>query len=127
VLAREPANATALTNLAPVLRQQGKTGEADDVARKLAQIEPNPPFSYYNRGLVAMGNGDYKAAKALFAKEVDRAAYYHEFHYWLALAELRLGEVDDARKHLAIALETSTTRNDHDLYAAKLDRLRAYQ
>jgi len=29
----------------------------------------------------------------------------------------------DARKHLAIAMKNSTTRRDHDLYAAKLDRL----
>jgi hypothetical protein len=62
----------------------------------------------------------------MFAKEVDRAAYYHEFQFWLALAYLGLGETEKARAHLAIAAENSTTRNDHDLYAAKLDRLRAH-
>ena len=41
----------------------------------------------------------------------------------LAAAHLGLGENDDARKHLAIAMRNSTTRRDHDLYAAKLDRL----
>jgi len=127
VLAHEPGNTSAMANVVPVLKHQGRHAEADEVARKLAQAEPNPPFSYYNRGMIAMQNGDYKAAKALFAKEVDRAAYYHEFHYWLAVASLRLGEVEDARKHLAIALETSTTRTDYDLYASKLDHLRSYR
>jgi tetratricopeptide (TPR) repeat protein len=126
VLAREPANASAMTNQVAVLNTLGQVAESKALARKLAEIEPNPPFSYYTRGLVAMENGDFKTAKALFAKEVDRAAYYHEFHYWLALASLRLGDLEEARQHLAIALETSTTRGDHDLYAAKLDRIKAY-
>jgi hypothetical protein len=33
--------------------------------------------------------------------------------------------MDKARAHMATAAENSTTRRDHDLYAAKLDRLRA--
>jgi hypothetical protein len=41
-----------------------------------------------------MRDGNVKAAKELFEKEVDRAAYYHEFHFWLALAYVRLGEVE---------------------------------
>jgi hypothetical protein len=69
--------------------------------------------------------GDFKTARDLFAKEVDRAAYYHEFHFWLAIASARLGDLEQARRHLAIAVENSTTRSDHDLYAAKLDRLQA--
>ena len=71
----------------------------------------------------AMKDGDYKTAKALFAKEVDRDAYYHEFHFWLAAAYMGLGETKEARKHLAIAVETSSTRKEHELYAAKLDRI----
>jgi hypothetical protein len=30
-----------------------------------------------------------------------------------------------ARRHLAIAVENSTTRGERDIYAAKLDRIRA--
>ena len=30
-----------------------------------------------------------------------------------------------AREHLTVAMENSNTRSEHDLYAAKLDRLRA--
>ena len=56
-----------------------------------------------------------------------RAPYYHEFHYALALAHAKLGDAAQARKHLALAMESSTTRGDHDLYAAKLDKIRAVQ
>jgi Tfp pilus assembly protein PilF len=127
VLAREPANTRTLSNLVAVLNSLGRAAEADVFAKKLAQIEPNPPFSYFDRGMVAMHSGDFKAARDLFAKEVERAAYYHEFQFWLAVASARLGELDQARKHLAVAVEVSTTRKDHDLYTAKLEWLRSYR
>jgi len=74
-----------------------------------------------------MQAGDYKTARDMFAKEIDRDAYNHEFHFWLASAYYRLGDFSRSRKHLAIAMDFSPTRKVHDLYAAKLDRLRAYQ
>ena len=123
VLEREPANTRAMSNLAIVFRDQGRVAAAAELDRKLAQIEPDPPFAYFKRGLAAMEVGNYKLARDMFSKEVDRAAYYHEFHFWLALAELGLGDTEGARKHMAIAIENSTTRKDHDLYAAKLARL----
>jgi len=74
-----------------------------------------------------MQEKNYQAARVLFAKEIDRAPYYDEFHFWLAAAYLGLGEIDKARKELALAMEYSTTRKDHDLYAAKLDRIMSHQ
>lgn len=127
ILEREPGNLHAMANLAPVLLELGRQVEAAAITQKLAQLEPHPPFTYFNQGMLAMRNGDFKAAKEMFAKEVDRAAYYHEFHFWLAAAHLQLGDVEEARKHLAIAVETSTTRDDRDLYSAKLARIRSRQ
>jgi hypothetical protein len=123
VLDREPANRHQ-ANLVPVLERLGRTAEARDVAARLAKIEPQPPFHYFHQGVAAMKARDYAKARVLFQQEVDRAAYYHEFHFWLALANLGLGNAADARKHLAIALDNSTTRNDRDLYAAKLEHLK---
>ena len=126
VLAREPGNTRSMSNLASVLYARGQTQAAQELTRRLAQMEPNPPFAYFKRGLAAMEEGNYRVAKDMFAKEVDRAAYYHEFQFWLALAYLGLGETEKAREHLAIAAEISTTRAEHDLYAAKLERMRAH-
>ena len=125
VLAREPANTAAMSNLALVLRSQGNLAASLELTRKLEQLEPNPPFGYFKRGLAAMQSGDYRTARDMFAKEVDRAAYYHEFHFWLALAYVGLGDMEQARAHMQIAVDNSTTRKDHDLYAAKLARLQA--
>lgn len=125
VMNREPANTRAMSNLASILALRGQVVAAQDLRRKLEQMEPNPPFGYYKRGIVAMQEGDFKLAKEMFTREVDRAAYYHEFHFWLALAYVGLGDMEHARQHMSIALDNSTTRHDHDLYAAKLERLRA--
>jgi Tfp pilus assembly protein PilF len=126
VLEREPKNTHVMSNLAAILSDTGRVAEAGVLTRQLEQLEPHPPFSYFNQGMAAIRIGDFKAARDLFAKEVDRADYYHEFHFWLAVAYAGLGDAEQTRKHLTIAMESSTTRKDHDLYAAKLDRMRSY-
>jgi Flp pilus assembly protein TadD len=73
--------------------------------------------------MTAMRAGDLKTAKDEFAREVARAPDYHEFHFWLGIAYLNLGEIKPARTHLTLAMQNSTTRRDHDLYAAKLARI----
>ena len=126
-LERKPDNAHVIANLTRVLNDVGRVAEAQDWTRKLEAIEPNPPFAFYMRGLKAMREGDFKLARDMFAKEVDRAPYYHEFRFWLAVAYLGLGQVDPARKELSRAVEYSTTPKDHDLYSAKLEKLSSYQ
>ena len=123
----EPENTRVMSNLVAVLDDLGRVAESKLLARRLEQLEPNPAFSFFNRGLAAVRSGDFNAARELFAREVDRAPYYHEFHYWLAIAYLGLGDVERADRELTIALESSTTRNDRAIYAAKLDRIKSYR
>jgi len=125
VLANEPGSANAMQNLALVYNDQGREAEADALTQRLERMQPYPPFHFFELGIEAMHAGDFRTAKAMFAREVQRDAYYHEFHFWLAAACLRLGEGDCAREHLAAAAENSPTRGDRDLYAAKLHRLKA--
>ena len=124
VLERDPGNTLAMSNLVNVLAETGRGDESRRIAASLSRIDPEPPFSHYHRGIEAMRAGDYRTAKEAFAKEVARAPAYHEFQFWLAAAEASLGEIDDARAHLELALKHSTSRREHDLYAAKLDRLK---
>jgi Tfp pilus assembly protein PilF len=124
-LEREPKNTHVMSNLVLVLNELGRDAEAKALSSKLEHLDPNPAFSYFMEGMVAMRKGDYRTARDLFAKEVQRAPYYHEFHFWLAAAYIGLGDTERARAELALAMETSTTRSSRDLYAAKLDRIRA--
>lgn len=122
--ALQPNNTIAMFNLAQVLDGLGRPLEALAMREQLARLEPYPPFHFFHLGQQAMQNGDYKKARKLFAREVERAPYYHEFHFWLAVASYQLGDLDTADKHMKLARDNSTTRNDHELYAAKLDKLR---
>jgi tetratricopeptide (TPR) repeat protein len=122
-----PDNTIFLSNLAQTLESALKLDQAAVVRARLVQLEPHPPFYFFNLGQEAMKLGDYARARKLFERELERVPYYHEFHFWLALANYQLGDLAAADSHMARALENSTTRGDHDLYSAKLDRIRAYE
>ena len=124
MLGYQPDNPRALSNLAQLLTLTGRTDEARRVSARLAAIEPYPPFHFFDLGVAAMRAGDYRRAQALFAREIDRKADYHEFHFWLAAAHAGMGELPQAREQLNLAIQASTTRQDRELYAAKLDRIR---
>lgn len=120
VLEREPLNTQAMSNLILVLSDTGRREEAQVYASQLAQIQPVPPYKFFDEGVAAMRAGEYAAARQLFRKEVQRAAYVPEFHFWLGLASYGMGDVSGARGEIAKALEHSATVKDREMYGAKL-------
>ncbi len=126
-LERSPSDTFIMANLAQSLEALGREAQAQALRERLARLQPEPPFHFFNLGQKAMLAGDYRAAVTLFSREVARDPYYHEFHFGLAQAYFKLGELRLADRELSLAMENSTTRNDHQLYAAKLERIRAHQ
>ena len=127
LLEREPDSPTVISNLAAVLTTAGQLEAAQALLQQLHRIEPYPPFYFLDQAQVALKRGDFRAAIDLFSQELARDPFYHAAHFGLAVAYLQLGDFASAREHLTAAMENSTTRRDHELYAAKLDRLRSYQ
>lgn len=125
LLATEPENTAALANLVTVYGSLGRSAQADAARERLARIEPAPPFHHYLAGVDALKRRDYALARSLFEKELARGASYHEFHFGLALALIGLGEVEPARRQLRLAVEHSTRPSDRQLYAGKLERIKA--
>jgi tetratricopeptide (TPR) repeat protein len=125
VAEREPNNVYAMSNRVLALRDLGRDADAAALAKRLEELDPQPPFKYFNEGMAAYRAGRIDVARRLFAKEVARAPYHHEFEYWLAVTYVELNDVERATVHLRRAKEVSTTRKDHDLYAGKLERLKA--
>lgn len=123
LLERDSMNARAMSNLAQVMDRQGRNIESEALRRRLAQIEPVGPFHYFYLGRAAMDQENFKLAREMFEKEIARADYQAETHYWLALANFKLGDIEPAKKHLTLAIENGVTRKDRELYAAKLARL----
>lgn len=125
ILEREPDNVLALSNAAQVLDKMGRPTESQQMRGRLAKIEPYPPYYFFNRGIDAMRLHDFKTAKMEFTKEVNRASYNHQFHFWLALANYYLGDLSESSKQLKVAMENSPNTEQHDIYAAKLEKLKA--
>jgi tetratricopeptide (TPR) repeat protein len=124
-LTRTPEDTIVMHNLVQVLKVNGKLDESGALAARLASIEPFPPYHFFEKGMHALTSGKADVAKAMFARELQRAPYNHEFHYWLALAHLKLGDARAARKGLSEAIVHSTTQADTRRYTAKLDYLKS--
>ncbi|RZL31531.1 MAG: hypothetical protein EOP35_21845 [Rubrivivax sp.] len=120
VLEREPLNIQAMSNLILILTDLDRRKEAETYSNQLAQIQPVPPYKFFDEGVAAMKAGEYATARQFFRKEVARAAYVPEFHFWLALANYGLGDVGAAHGEIAKALENSATTTDRQMYGAKL-------
>ena len=120
VLEREPLNTQAMSNLILVLSDTGRRDEAQRYANQLAQIQPVAPYKFFDEGVAAMRAGDYAQARQLFRKEVARAAYVPEFHFWLGLASYGLGDVVSARGEIEriqkMGSNTNTISNDSTVY-----------
>ena len=122
-LSRDSEHRAALLNLARLLDAQGRSSEAAPWRAKLARLEAEPPFHYFDLGRAAAQAGDFRAARELILREMRRDPDYHEFHFWLAVALSGLGEIGPAREHLTKAMNNSTTRQAQAIYASKLQSL----
>lgn len=125
VLARDESNLHALANLSQLLAAEGRDADAAPFAARLAELQPHPPFWYYDRGREALARGDHAAARDLLQRELRLQPHQHEVHFQLALAYHGLGDRARAQRHLALAMDSSPTRGTQALYAGKLERLRA--
>lgn len=124
-LTLQPDNPQALANMALLLDSVDRPTDAARYRQALRRVERVAPFHYLDLGRAALVRGDHTAAIALLQRELARDPLYHEVHYWLAVAQAAAGRAAVADRHLAQAVAHSTTREEHRLYAAKLDRLRA--
>lgn len=123
ILATEPENAIAMSNLVLVLNDLGRKSEANTIAARLKAIRPFPPFHYFDLGMAAMRAKNFAVARDMFQKQIQRDASNDQSHFWLSLAFYNLGDAKNARKHMAIAVDTSTTKRNRELYEAKLGKL----
>lgn len=123
VLARDGANTSAMANLVLALERLGRADEAAAWRERLARAEGEAPLRALALGHAALRAGDARAAVRWFERELARDALVHEAHAGLAAAHQALGDVERARRHLALALEASTARADRERYATKLERL----
>ena len=124
VLAHEPDNTSALSNLVGLLGQAGRSAEAQALSDRLLRLQPLPPFHHFGLGRQAMADGNPKLALEMFKRELRRQPYQEEVLFWTAQAYWQLGEPDAAARHLRQAMDSSGSQAGRDRYAAKLAHLR---
>jgi Tfp pilus assembly protein PilF len=124
-LDREPDSLVVMQNLAALLAESGKSAEAQALTQRLAHLYPAPPYHYFKQGIEAYQARNFVRARMLFAREVARAPYNDEFHFWLGAVNFELGESGTAEKQLALARDTSGRFDARERYSAKLAHLRS--
>jgi Tfp pilus assembly protein PilF len=117
---RDANHKASLQNIARLLQQQGHVAEAALFQQRLAALERDPPFAHFDQGVAAAKAGHYAAARDHLVREMKRDPDYHEFHFWLAVSLYGLGDVEQARKHLDLAMRNSITLRERAIYASKL-------
>jgi Flp pilus assembly protein TadD len=125
VLQLDPDHTRAMSNLAEVYLRQDRQAEAGELLRALARIDPEPPYHYFSQGMAALKRNDFGTARDMFAREVARASYSPEFHYWLGVAYSRLGNPEQASKHLNLALKNGAANGEGEQYPSTLSLLKA--
>jgi tetratricopeptide (TPR) repeat protein len=126
VLKSNPDNTLVMYNLVQALNDLGRTSEAGQLNAKLQALRAYTPFYYFNLGKLAMGRGDYVAARDLLLREIDHMPDFHESHFLLAQVYFKLGDYKQADHELELAQQSSTVKGEQDLYAAKRASMKAY-
>jgi len=108
----DPANTRSLANLAALLEEGGRSDEARTVQVELKRLQPEAPFHHFQLAKAALLRGEYSLAQTEFREELRRNGQYAEVHRGLAAAHVGLGQMDQAREQLALAVEKSTSPQD---------------
>ena len=113
----------AMGNLASVLTQQGRPDEAAYWLRRQSEVQPEHPMALYQTAQQAMARAEWTAARRLLQRAIKLAGDWHELHFALARTYAATGDLQQTRRHLALAQEYGSTPVVRSRYASKLERL----
>jgi tetratricopeptide (TPR) repeat protein len=104
-LAKKPTYLPARLKLAESLLAIGQWKEGEDTYRALVRNHPDLAGAHFGLGRVYSTRGDMKAAVESYLKACELFPAYGPAHYALALAYRKLGQSDEAQRHLKIYSE----------------------
>jgi len=95
----DPKGIDALYGKAMILQNNGQIAEAQDIYRKIADIEPDYYFAYYNQGYIKLVmESQFDSATYFFSKTVEIEPLYADAWYNLGLSEQARGKNREAIK-----------------------------
>ncbi len=110
VVKRDPSNARAWFNLGLLYRGADQPKEAVDAFRHSAQLAPDDPDTHYFVGASAVQMQDDQTAIAAFQKALQLNPYHASAEFGLARVYQRLGNQEEARKHLTVFQHLTQTK-----------------
>ncbi|WP_028766977.1 tetratricopeptide repeat protein [Shewanella fidelis] len=116
-----------LSNYHFLLRLQGRTEQANLIKQQLLKLDEQSPYAWYLQAVDAMSQQDYQSAKIYLNKFLKNTSYFHRAYYDLAQVHFQLGEPQQAKKAISLALTHSSSSEDKDVYLAKLNWLTSLQ
>ena len=112
-----------LRNYRVLLMDQQRFEEAENINKRLAELEEPSPFDWLHAAQDAYDSGDFRDALALYERAVEIAPYLHESYAGMAKAHYMLGNRVSARRELKKAQKFSQQKSVQLLYQAKLTAL----
>jgi tetratricopeptide (TPR) repeat protein/DNA-binding winged helix-turn-helix (wHTH) protein len=98
-----PNYVLAHAELGRVLLDKGEPGQAMVHIGRALELSPNDPVSsvwYYWAGMAAAQSGNFEGCVGFMNRALQANAAYHQPRLWLAVAQARLGRMDDGRRIL---------------------------
>jgi len=125
-LKANPKNLTALTNLAILLRSQNRLAEANVIDNKLLNKRKMNPYYHALLADEAYYKNDYSQAIKHFKDATALNSKIHEFYFGMAKTYYQMNRFSKAERSLKKAMVLSKVPSTEQLYAAKLNVLKAY-
>ncbi len=119
-LSVEPGHVEGTNNLACVLRDQRRYGDAIQVLRELIQIEPGSPVLWNTLGTVLSDQGDMKGSLTFFEEALRLEPDFAKARYNRANARQTLGEAEAALTDLDAAMAGADS--DYEVAMMKMAR-----
>nr|WP_295774097.1 tetratricopeptide repeat protein [Rhodoferax sp.] len=100
-IARAGPSYASLRAMHTLLRDQGRSAEAQHYADLLAKRQDEDPYYWMGLGMAALREGRTSAAIGAFERAVSLTTGFEELHFHLGVAYWRNGQRDAASKQLA--------------------------
>lgn len=116
-------NLVAMSNLAVLYQEQGRTAEAEHYLSKVREHRMGNPFYRFRLANTAFNDGDYKSAIKNLKYAIRQKNDEDRFYYLLSLSYLMAGDKARAQRWMKEAEDVAKATKDKQRYNRKLDLL----
>ena len=122
-LGEDRGNLVAISNLARLYENDGRTELARELNRKANYFRNRNAYFRYRQGMDAFMNQDFEAAMSHTKAAIRIYPKEHRFHFLLGAIYQKVGNSKKAEASMLKAIEISTDAKQSAMYRSKMSRL----